>query len=78
MADDADIASEQQERILQAQLDAALQAARSIPGRRLPGTEDCEKCGELIEEGRLRVLPYTKYCSTCANEVEHLRARGLI
>jgi DnaK suppressor protein len=25
----------------------------------------CDRCGQTIESGRLKVLPYTSYCKTC-------------
>lgn len=30
----------------------------------------CERCGEAILEERLEVLPYTRYCTACAEETQ--------
>lgn len=30
----------------------------------------CESCGRKIKEPRLEVLPYTRYCTTCAERLE--------
>ncbi|HDM90919.1 MAG TPA: TraR/DksA family transcriptional regulator [candidate division WOR-3 bacterium] len=29
----------------------------------------CEKCGAAIEEERLELIPWTRYCSKCAREM---------
>ncbi len=31
---------------------------------------DCQKCGDGVQEERLAAVPYTRYCITCANEME--------
>ena len=32
----------------------------------------CEDCGEDINEGRLKVLPFAIYCVECQEKLEHL------
>ncbi|MCS7046011.1 MAG: TraR/DksA C4-type zinc finger protein [Gemmataceae bacterium] len=33
----------------------------------------CEECGRAIPKGRLNVVPYTRYCVTCAEGAEKSR-----
>jgi RNA polymerase-binding transcription factor DksA len=49
---------------------AELSAVRGALERVEKGTWDtCERCGEPIEEPRLRALLTTRHCATCAREM---------
>ena len=72
MADEADRA----QRYIEAELDAAIRAARGqVPPRAAPVAE-CTRCGEPLPAVR-QALGVTQ-CVPCAERVESLRARGLL
>ena len=72
MPDDADRAQQ----YIEADLDAAIRAARGQMASKTAPVTECTRCGEPLPAARQALG--ANQCVSCVTQVESLRARGLL
>lgn len=70
MADNADRAQENDERVMRRF------ESRPTPVRDLRASTDCVDCGDDIETARLKIFPYALRCAECQSYYEEAMTRG--